>query len=184
MTLGAWFKDYVYIPLGGSRNGKAKTIRNLFVVWVLTGIWHGAGWNFVLWGLLMFGLIAIEKLGFIRFLEKNPVLGHLYMAFWIPIGWLVFAVEDVSMIRVYLMRLFPFLGDTSAAVFAGDYLKYGEAYALSLILGILCIGRIPEKFLNRKKHGVLTAAVLLIVFWGSIYCIWKGMHDPFLYFSF
>ena len=184
MTLGAWFRDYVYIPLGGSRTGKVRTLRNLLIVWILTGIWHGAGWNYVLWGLLMFALIAIEKLGFIRVLEKRRILGHLYMAFWIPMGWLIFAVGDPSMFRVYLSRLFPFFGNTAAAVFAGDYLKYGKTYVFSLVLGILCIGGVPEKFLDGKKHRTLTAAVLLAVFWGSVYCIRRGMDDPFLYFSF
>ena len=105
------------------------------------------------------------------------------MAFWIPISWLIFAVEDLPMLWVYLTRLFPFLGESSAAVFSGDYLKYGKIYGISLLLGILCIGALPEKLLGRK-HRFLTAAVLLVIFWFSIYCIWKGMDDPFLYFSF
>lgn len=184
ITLGAWFRDYVYIPLGGSREGKGKTIRNLFVVWLLTGIWHGGSWNFLLWGGLLFVLIVIEKQGFIRILERYRILGHLYMAFWILISWLIFAVKELPMLWIYLTRLFPFLGSSSAAVFAGDYLKYGKAYGISLLLGLICIGTLPEKLGRRGKHSGLTAAVLVVIFWASVYCLWKGMDNPFLYFSF
>ena len=183
ITLGEWFRDYVYIPLGGSRTGTWRTLRNLLAVWLLTGLWHGDSWNYILWGVVLFLIIAIEKLGLLRILERYHILGHLYMAFWIPISWLIFAVEDLPMLWVYLTRLFPFLGESSAAVFSGDYLKYGKIYGISLLLGILCIGALPEKLLGRK-HRFLTAAVLLVIFWFSIYCIWKGMDDPFLYFSF
>ena len=184
MTLGGWFRDYVYIPLGGSRAGKRKTLRNLLAVWLLTALWHGAGWNFMLWGALMFLLVAAEKSGLIRILEGHRLLGHLYMAFWIPVGWLLFALEDLSMLKIYLTRLFPLLGDASGAVFAQDYLKYGRTYAFSLLLGLLCIGSLPERCCFARRHRILTAAVLLAFFWGSVYCIWKGMDDPFLYFNF
>ena len=183
ITLGEWFRDYVYIPLGGSRTGMGRTLRNLLAVWLLTGLWHGASWNYILWGIVLFLIIAVEKLGFLQFLERHRIFGHLYMTFWIPISWLVFAVEDLPMVWIYLTRLFPFLGGASASVFSGDYLKYGKAYGISLALGLACIGGLPEKLWS-KKHGFLTAAVLLAVFWCSIYCIWKGMDDPFLYFSF
>lgn len=184
MTLGAWFRDYVYIPLGGSRGGMGRTLRNLLAVWLLTAFWHGAGWNFMLWGILMFVLIAVEKLGLMKFLEKYRPAGHLYAVFWILMGWLVFAVEDMGMLKIYLQRLFPFLGGTPAAVFAGDYLKYGRIYGPSLILGLLCAGGLPLKLVRGRKYRILTAAVLLAVFWISAYGIWKGMDDPFLYFSF
>ncbi len=107
MTLGGWFREYVYIPLGGNRS---HTCRNLFLVWMLTGLWHGAGWNFVLWGFSVFVLILVEKkCGFLKILDRIPLLGHLYMFLVIPLSWLVFAVPDMGQIGIYLCRLFPFL---------------------------------------------------------------------------
>ena len=87
ITLGSWFREYVYIPLGGNRKGTARTIFNLFVVWLLTGIWHGASWNFVLWGLVLFFFIFIEKLCLKKYLDRYRWLGHLYMLLLIPLSW-------------------------------------------------------------------------------------------------
>ena len=84
ITLGKWFRDYVYIPLGGNRKGKYKTIRNLLVVWLFTGLWHGASWNFVLWGFILFLLLTVERLGLKKLLDKYKLLGHIYMLFFIP----------------------------------------------------------------------------------------------------
>lgn len=110
ITLGAWFRDYVYIPMGGSRQGMPRTILNLLVVWLLTGIWHGSTWNFLLWGLLIFLLIALEKLGLGPFLERHRKVARVYMLLAIPLTWLLFAVPDVGQIGIYLTRLFPFFG--------------------------------------------------------------------------
>ena len=98
MTLGSWFRDYVYIPLGGSRCSKGKMIRNLLVVWLFTGLWHGAGWNFLLWGFLLFVLVAVEKLCLLKVFRRVPILGHVYMILAIPLSWLVFAISDPGQI--------------------------------------------------------------------------------------
>ena len=185
MTLGSWFRDYVYIPLGGSRKGKLMTFRNMLAVWALTGFWHGASWNFILWGLLMFALISVEKLGLIRILEGVPALGHLYMAFAISVSWVLFAVTDLSQMAVYFTRLFPFLPQPEGmAYFAGDYLKYGRLYALSLAAGLVFATSLPMKLYRRFKNSPAAAVVLLAVFWGCVYCMKMGMDDPFLYFRF
>lgn len=184
MTLGGWFREYVYIPLGGNRTGTLRTIRNLLIVWLLTGLWHGASWNFVLWGFIIFAAIAIEKLFLGDFLEKHRVIGHFYMGVWIPLTWLLFAVEDLSMVWVYLQKLFPFLGKGEAAVFAGDYLKYGKTYGLSLLLGILLSGSLPERLCRRRNWNVGYSVGLVAVFWICIYCMYMGQDDPFLYFNF
>ena len=126
MTLGGWFREYVYIPLGGNRGGFAKTVRNMFVVWLLTGLWHGASWNFVLWGLLLFVLLFVEKAGLGKVLERHKALGHIYMILWIPLSWLVFVITDLSQLGIYLQKLFPFFGSTGTVLFQGDYLKYGN----------------------------------------------------------
>lgn len=107
MTLGSWFRDYVYIPLGGSRCSKGKMIRNLLVVWLLTGLWHGAGWNFLLWGFLLFVLVTVEKLCLLKVFRRVPILGHVYMILAIPLSWLIFAISDPGQIWIYVQRLFP-----------------------------------------------------------------------------
>ena len=184
MTLGGWFREYVYIPLGGNRGGFAKTVRNMFVVWLLTGLWHGASWNFVLWGLLLFVLLFVEKAGLGKVLEQHKVLGHIYMILWIPLSWLVFVITDLSQLGIYLQKLFPFFGSAGTVLFQGDYLKYGKTYGIYLVLGILFVTGIQEKLLKKNKNRLWEILLLLALFWASVYCMYLGMDDPFLYFRF
>ena len=181
ITLGSWFREYVYIPLGGNRH---HMIRNLFVVWALTGLWHGASWNFVLWGLSIFVLICIEKKGLGELLERFKVLGHLYMLLVIPLSWLLFAVTDLKQIGLYLHRLFPVFQSQTAAIYQGDFLKYGKMYAVSLIAGLICCTGLPRKIYQKKKYTLIVSIVLTAIFWGCIYCMYLGLDDPFLYFRF
>lgn len=184
MTLGGWFREYVYIPLGGNRGGFAKTVRNMFVVWLLTGLWHGASWNFVLWGLLLFVLLFVEKAGLGKVLERHKALGHIYMILWIPLSWLVFVITDLSQLGIYLQKLFPFFGSTGTVLFRGDYLKYGKTYGIYLVLGILFATGVQEKLLKKNKNRLWVILLLLALFWASVYCMYLGMDDPFLYFRF
>lgn len=184
MTLGGWFREYVYIPLGGNRGGFAKTVRNMFVVWLLTGLWHGASWNFVLWGLLLFVLLFVEKAGLGKVLERHKVLGHIYMILWIPLSWLVFVITDLSQLGIYLQKLFPFFGNAGTVLFQGDYLKYGKTYGIYLVLGILFATGVQEKLLKKNKNRLWVILLLLALFWASVYCMYLGMDDPFLYFRF
>ncbi len=184
MTLGGWFREYVYIPLGGNRGGFAKTVRNMFVVWLLTGLWHGASWNFVLWGLLLFVLLFVEKAGLGKVLERHKALGHIYMILWIPLSWLVFVITDLSQLGIYLQKLFPFFGSTGTVLFQGDYLKYGKTYGIYLVLGILFATGVQEKLLKKNKNRLWVILLLLVLFWASVYCMYLGMDDPFLYFRF
>lgn len=184
MTLGGWFREYVYIPLGGNRGGFAKTIRNMFVVWLLTGLWHGASWNFVLWGLLLFVLLFVEKAGLGKVLERHKALGHIYMILWIPLSWLVFVITDLSQLGIYLQKLFPFFGNAGTVLFQGDYLKYGKTYGIYLVLGILFATGVQEKLLKKNKNRLWVILLLLALFWASVYCMYLGMDDPFLYFRF
>lgn len=181
ITLGSWFREYVYIPLGGNRR---HLYRNLLIVWFLTGMWHGAGWNFILWGLTLCGLICLEKSGLGKFLESHALIGHLYMLFVIPLSWLLFAVNDFSSILVYLQRLFPFFGQTGGTVFAGDYLKYGKQYGIVFLAAILFCSMLPEKIYKKYHHTFWATLILVILFWGCIYCMYLGMDDPFLYYQF
>ena len=185
MTLGSWFRDYVYIPLGGSRCSRWKLLRNLLVVWLLTGIWHGAGWNFLLWGGCLFVMIAAEKFLYLKILNRYPWLGHLYMMILIPLSWLPFAVAEIRNIVVYLERLFPFFNAPGAYTwYAGDYLKYGQMYVWPLLAGLIFITPWPRKIYEKYKGSLISAVALLMLFWFSIYCIHMGQDDPFLYFSF
>ncbi|MFR2965692.1 MAG: hypothetical protein ACLTK0_04485 [Anaerovoracaceae bacterium] len=95
----------MYIPLGGNRRSAPRVYFNLFVVWLLTGFWHGAGWNFILWGVVLFIIIAIEKAGLKRFLDRVKIAGHIYMIFLIPLTWMIFAITDMGALGIYAGRL-------------------------------------------------------------------------------
>ena len=181
ITLGAWFREYVYIPLGGNRCGKWKTVRNLLIVWLLTGIWHGAGWNYLLWGLFLFTVIAIEKAGLLSFLRKKPLLSHIYMLMLIPFSWLLFSVTDPHSLGIYLLRLLGLGGNT---VFRGDYIKYAAQYGGLLAVGILFCTPIPFRVWDRVKKPWATVVLLLVILFTSVYYLYLGLNDPFLYFSF
>lgn len=182
ITLGSWFKQYVYIPLGGNRKGILKTIRNLLIVWILTGLWHGASWNFVLWGLVTFLFIVIEKLWLKKFLDKHKILSRIYMFLLIPFTWTIFAVTDLKSLGTILMRLFPF--SKGINVYDFDYLKYLKSYGILLLIGIFFCTRIPDKFLKKCKNPVVEIILYLSIFWFSIYCLCMEANDPFLYFRF
>ena len=184
ITLGKWFRDYVYIPLGGNRKGKYKTIRNLLLVWLFTGLWHGASWNFVLWGFVLFLLLTIERLGLKKLLDKYKLLGHAYMMFFIPMTWLVFAISDFNQLAIYLGRLLPFFNTSVANVFELDYVKYGNIYGKFLVIGLIFCTKLPQKIYKKTKDNIIGTFLLLIIFLSSIYFIYKGLNDPFLYFRF
>ncbi len=184
ITLGSWFREYVYIPLGGNRGSAWKTVRNLLVVWAFTGLWHGASWNFVLWGLVLFALLMLERFAIKPALERFPVLGHTYMFLIIPLTWLVFAITDFTEMGIYFERLFPFLPGEPINVFAGDFLKYGEMYGVLLLIGCVFCTEWPERLYSRFKNSIWGTLVLLAIFWGSVYCLHIGLNDPFLYFRF
>ena len=184
ITLGAWFREYVYIPLGGNRNGKIATVRNLLIVWLLTGLWHGAGYNFVLWGAVLFLIIMLEKFFIGKYLNKNPVIARLYMIILIPITWAIFAIDDIGQLWVFFTRLFPFFGQGVWSIFRYDYIKYLNLYYPFFIAGILFSTRLPFRILKRIKSRVLIGLLLAVIFGASVYCMYRGFDDPFLYFRF
>ncbi len=186
ITLGRWFKEYVYIPLGGSRKGKVRQFFHLFVVWFLTGLWHGANWNFMLWGLLLFAIICVEKAGLLRILERWKILGHLYMCFLIPVSWTLFAITDFSQLKVYLLRLFPIFAGSGAqaVVFAGDFEKYIRMYGVGMAVGVVCCTGLIEKYFIRWRNKFWMSVLLLAVFGASVFCMYRGLNDPFLYSRF
>ncbi len=184
ITLGNWFREYVYVPLGGNRNGRSATIRNLLIVWLLTGIWHGAGYNFLLWGFVLFLLIALEKYGYGQLLHRRPVLGHLYMALLIPLTWAIFAIDDMGQLGVFFTRLFPFFGQGPWSSFRYDYLKYWHLYAPFFLVGFLFITRLPYHLLQRIRSKAALWLIRLAILASCTYFMYRGLNDPFLYFRF
>ncbi len=184
MTLGSFFRDYVYIPMGGSRCRKSRLVFNLFVVWLLTGIWHGNGVNFIIWGMVLFVLIVLEKLFYGKKLSSIPVLGNLYVLFLIPLTWVIFAVTDLKQLGIYFGRLFPFIGGAGIAVNTKDILMYMQNYGILFLAGILLC--IPAVFSFMEKHRKNPVVVLLLaaVFWYSVYYLSCNAGNPFMYLKF
>ena len=183
ITLGTWFREYLYFPLGGSRCSRGRMIFNLLVVWLATGLWHGAHLNFLLWGLGLFAVLVVEKLWLKQYLDRWPILGHLYMIVLIPVSWAVFSVSDFGQLGAYFGRLFPLFSRTAAA-YPLDFLKYGKTYGVFLILGLLCSTSLPAYLYRRLKGTWVGAVILAVLFWLCLYCLSKGMNDPFMYFRF
>lgn len=180
ITLGTWFKEYVYIPLGGNKH---NLIRNLLIVWLLTGIWHGAGYNFIIWGLFLFSLITIEKLFIGNFLNKHKLISYLYMFFAITISWAIFAIDDINQILIFLTKLFPIFIATNNP-FPQDYLKYLSQYYIFFIIGCILSFKKPYELLSKHKNKYLIFILCTIILLACIYCMYKGLDDPFLYFRF
>ncbi len=184
ITLGSWFREYLYIPLGGNRNGEVATVRNLLVVWLLTGLWHGAGYNFILWGTVLFVIIVLEKFLIGKFLNKFPAIGHMYMVLLIPITWVIFAIDDIGQLGIFFTRLFPFCEKGVWSTFRYDYLKYLDLYYPFFIAGILFSTKLPFCILKRIKSQTIVGLLLAVIFGASVYCMYRGFDDPFLYFRF
>lgn len=185
MTLGRWFKLYVYIPLGGNRKGTLKLIRNLFLVWLLTGLWHGAGLNYLLWGLYLFLFVACEKAFLQRILDRNKLISHIYLLFVIGLSWMLFAITNLHDLSVYLTRLLPFLSShTGIVVNTSDIIKHIKSYGIFIAIGAFLSTPIAMRWYIRNKKSKACILLLWIVFWYSVYRLALGSNNPFLYFSF
>lgn len=181
MTLGNWFKEYIYIPLGGNRKGIIRTIFNLLIVWLFTGLWHGADYNFIIWGLSLFVIIVIEKLFLKKFLDKHKILSHLYMIILIPLSWSIFAISDLSSLSILINKLTHF---TSMGIDKYDYIKCLKDYGLFIVLGIIFSTKLPLIIYNKNKYKWIELVIILIIFWLSIYVLCIETNDPFMYFKF
>ena len=192
ITLGRWFSNYIYIPLGGNRKGELCTARNLLVVWALTGLWHGGRGNFILWGIFLWMLIVMER-HVSAFLDRHPIGGasiwdqmaivpHLYIWIIIPFSWMFFAITDAGELWTYLTRLLgaapqfmPFEDDWKNALST-----YGGLFA---VCAIACTPFVKRVF-RRWKDSIVGECVLAALFW---FCVWRIMvegNNPFLYFKF
>ncbi len=182
-TLGFWFRDYIYIPLGGSREGVLSTISNLMIVWLLTGFWHGSSVNFILWGLVLGVLIILEKFVFKWFLDHIPFLGTVVVWILIPLTWVIFAITDLKALGVYFTRLFPFFGQ-EAVVYGGDFVDYLKTYwPLFTASVLLCIPATFNMIVNFRKSR-FAIVVLTVVFWISVYYVNSSAANTFMYFKF
>ena len=186
MSLGTWFRDYIYIPLGGNRVNKVKWFRNIFIVWFLTGLWHGAAWNFIIWGLYFGILLVIEKLFLGKFLEKIPsFLSRLYMMFFILISFIIFSGENLENIIENIKGL---LGIGNVPRVSIESLYYFRSYAVILFVALIgstpIMKNIVSKEKIRKVINILEPLFLVLILIISTSYIVDGSFNPFLYFRF
>ena len=192
ISLGTWFRDYVYIPLGGNRKGKYKTVCNIFVVWMLTGFWHGADWNFILWGLYFAILLILEKFILGDKLEKSKKLkwiGHIYVWILLIISFVIFDSTDLKEISTSLKGMFSF---GKMELLSEESVYYFKSYFYLLTMGILgatefpkkCYFYIKEKVLKNSVGAVIEALVTLFLLLLVTAYLIDGSFNPFLYFRF
>lgn len=186
ITLTKWFKDYLYIPLGGNRKGTARTVLNILIVWLVTSLWHGLSWNFLIWGLSIGVLIVFEKLFLGKLLAKSPLRGHLYVLFIIPLTWVCFntSIGSVSELGTYFGRLFPFSApdaqtqtiiDASSRLFSQNF----GTYWIYLLAGAAFCTPYPERLVKKSQSNPvlswIVSAVLAVLFWWAVSeCIKSG----------
>ena len=186
ISLSTWFREYVYIPLGGNRRGLARQILNIFVVWLLTGLWHGASWNFVLWGLYFGVLLMLEKLFLLRALERVPAwVRHVYALFFIVLGWGIFYFTDFTAMGAYLSSLFTVgssgLLSTHARAWVIGFLPWLAVCAVaSTPLG----ARLAARMACRRGFEMLRLAALIALFVLCVAALASQSYNPFIYFRF
>lgn len=193
ISLSSFFRDYVYIPLGGNRKGTLRTYRNIFVVWLLTGLWHGASWNFVLWGLFFCLFLIIEKLGFLKALNKIPALfSRTYLLIVVFFGWILFRFSDFSFIPVVIKGLFGLNGN---AILDFETKTLITGNIIFIAVAILCVTpltkNIAEKLKPKKKgtaysviYNIIGAVIPVILLILSTITLVGDSYNPFLYFQF
>jgi len=206
MSLGSWFRSYLYIPLGGNRNGLKMQMRNIAIVWLATGIWHGASWNFVLWGVYFGVFLILEKFLWLEFLKKHKIFSHVYTLVIVWVGWALFAFDDMGRVTQYMKAMF---GLSGAGFVNRETLYLLVSYAVMLVILILASTPYPKQWagmlMNRlegKKNndfvatdkkkvsvGSTVSAVLQLAFVAAVFLISTAYlvdatYNPFLYFRF
>ena len=185
ISLSTWFRDYVYIPLGGSRvDSRARLVFNLFVVWTLTGLWHGANWTFVLWGALYFALLALEKLT--GFAQRLGRWGHVYALFFVLLGWVLFRARDLAHAAAYVQTLF---GLNGAPLADGTFVFYLLDYKIYLCAALLACLPVRHRLAawpawRSRIGGAAYVAGVALVFLIGLSFIVKSDYNPFIYFNF
>ncbi len=186
MSLGTWFRDYIYFPMGGNRVSKIKWIRNIMVVWLLTGLWHGAAWNFIIWGLYFGILLMIEKLFLKKFLDKLPnIISRIYVLFIVMVSFVIFSGTNTQEIFKNLGGL---VGINTTSLISAESIYYLKSFFVVLILGIIGATRFPKNIANNEKlikiTNVLEPIFLALVLVLSTSYIIDSTFNPFLYFRF
>ena len=177
ISLGQWFRDYIYIPLGGNRKGKVKWIRNIFIVWFTTGLWHGAGVNFILWGIYFGALLMAEKIFLLKVLDKIPnIFKHLYTLVFIAIGWVLFECGEFNTITAYLESMFlnsKLIDSTSIYLIVNN-----------IVLLVICILAATPIFKKALSNDYVKFIVVFISLFISVAYLVDASFNPFLYFRF
>ncbi len=193
ISLSTWFRDYLYIPLGGNRIGKIRTYINLLIVFFITGLWHGASWNFVLWGMFHGTFILIEKLGFSKILERTRIFAHIYTMMVVLVGWVFFRIENIQEAFHYAIRMFSFTSSPSM-YYAFDIINREQV--IILILGILFSLSLPGYIKNKLKllsegnsfliniNRYLEIMALFAILYYSVISLAANTYNPFIYFRF
>ncbi|MEE0968401.1 MAG: MBOAT family protein [Clostridia bacterium] len=189
MSLGSWFRDYVYIPLGGNRVSKMRHVFNIFVVWFLTGFWHGAAWNFIVWGLFFGVLLIIEKFWIYKYLNESKVIGHVYTLLAAILSFVVFNAADFGEAFTYIGGMF---GAGRISFSSPETLYYLRSYAVIFIIAIIgatpLVKNIAEKLATSKKTGkiinIIEIPVVVSLFLVITAYLVDGSFSPFLYFRF
>ena len=185
ISLSTWFKDYVYIPLGGNRCKKIINIRNILIVWTLTGIWHGANYNFIIWGLYYGIILIIEKYLLGNYIKKLPnIIKHIYTLFIIVIGWVIFAFTDINLLVGYVDNMFNiFKYKFIDNIFIFNLLNYGIIILIGILLSTPIYKYFNSKIDNKLKKTVyiIVHIILLLI---TISCLVSDSFNPFLYFRF
>jgi len=188
ISLGSWFREYIYIPLGGNRVSLGKQIRNIFAVWFLTGLWHGASWNFIVWGLYYGVILLLEKMVFANILEGVPtIIKHIYTILLIMIGWVFFASPNLSFAMEYLKAMFG-LGNHVLMDSAGIYYLYTNAimFVILAVCSTPIVKNILDRIVVKSKLGYVNGSLItymVILFLATAYLV-NETYNPFLYFRF
>ena len=182
ISLGNWFRDYVYIPLGGSRVNTARHLFNILVVWMLTGFWHGAAWNFIIWGLYFAVLLVIEKTFLLKHLEHSKVLSHVYVLFAVVISFVIFNATSLPQVLTDIGGLF---GKGNLPLVSAEAIYYLRSYAVVFVLAILGATPMPKKLVSKWKISQYVEPIILLLLLVVItaYLV-DGSFNPFLYFRF
>ena len=185
ISLGSWFREYLYIPLGGNRVSKPRLFFNLIVVWAATGIWHGASWNFLLWGLFFAAMLILEKGFLLQYLRKTPAaVQHIYTLFFLMISWALFAVEDFSRMGAWLAAMFGFAGGGLSDAAAGYYLR---SYLPMLIIAVVASTPLSARLWDRLPEKPMKVILPVLLLGGLVlstaYLV-DATYNPFLYFRF
>ena len=186
MSLGSWFRDYVYIPLGGNRVSKSRHIFNIFVVWFLTGFWHGASWNFIVWGLFFFVILIIEKQWLLPYLNKSKVWNHIYVLLLVAISFVIFNAKDLADAMLTVGGMF---GLQNVPIISQEFIYYVQSYGLILVMAIIGATPYPKQLFNKFSESkkfmdiIEPLSVAFLILLVTAYLV-DGSFNPFLYFRF